>query len=222
MFILVSTPHSPFASHGHKLLIVAPVIEGLLGGWSTLQSTTSAYISDCTSSGSRASVFSRFAGVFFFGFSMGPAIAGWIISNRIGLPPDAPKSVAPVFYCAATCSLLNFLLVLLVFPESLSKEKQESAQEAYRVEHSAKGKGRDPRPVPCVANGDGASAAVVDIDDYKHPGVIRTFLSPLALFLPAKVTNASGTKTINDWSLTFLAVGTFSTLLSTVRPPFSI
>ncbi|TDL25823.1 hypothetical protein BD410DRAFT_837280 [Rickenella mellea] len=43
-FILVSTPGSVFASHGHKLLIVAPMIEGLLGGWSTLQGATSAYV----------------------------------------------------------------------------------------------------------------------------------------------------------------------------------
>jgi hypothetical protein len=69
-FILASTPSSPLSSHGHKLLIIAPVIEGLLGGWSTLQSATSAYISDCTSSGSRASMFSRFTGVSFLGFGV--------------------------------------------------------------------------------------------------------------------------------------------------------
>lgn len=216
MFILVSNPQSPFSSHGHKLLIVAPIVEGLLGGWSTLQSTTSAYISDCTSSGSRASVFSRFGGVFFFGFSMGPAIGGWIIRNRIGLEPGAPKSVAPVFYLAALFSLLNCLLVLFVFPESLSKEKQESAQREYRVEHSAKGKGRDPRPVPDTGSGGETSRAVHEISEYKRPGVIRSFLSPLAVFLPAKVADASGTKTIDDWSLTFLAAGLFATVLATV------
>lgn len=43
-FILVSTPHSIFASHGHKLIIIAPIIEGLLGGWSTLQAATSASV----------------------------------------------------------------------------------------------------------------------------------------------------------------------------------
>ncbi|KAF9031012.1 MFS general substrate transporter [Hymenopellis radicata] len=215
MFILVSTPHSPFASHGHKLLILAPIIEGMLGGWSTLQSSTSAYISDCTSSGSRASVFSRFSGVFFFGFSMGPAIGGWIIRNRIGIPEGAPKSVAPVFYLASCCSLLNLLLVLFVFPESLSKEKQEMAEREYRVEHSSKGKGRDPRPVPVVQSDGQASTAPVELEDYKRPGVIRAFLSPLGLFLPVTITDASGTKTITDYSLTALAIGLFCTVLST-------
>lgn len=70
LFILASTPSSPFYSHGYKLLLIAPVIEGLLGGWSTIQSGTSAYISDCTSAGSRAAIFSRFTGVSFLGFSV--------------------------------------------------------------------------------------------------------------------------------------------------------
>lgn len=82
-FILVATPGSPLAAHGHKLLVIAPIIEGLLGGWSTLQSATSAYVSDCTSPGSRATIFSRFNGVFFLGFSIGPVIGGWIIRNGI-------------------------------------------------------------------------------------------------------------------------------------------
>lgn len=69
-FILAATPSSPLASYGRVLLLIAPVFEGLLGGWSTLQAGTSAYISDCTSSGSRASVFSRFTGVSFLGFSV--------------------------------------------------------------------------------------------------------------------------------------------------------
>lgn len=41
-FLLVSTPGSLLASHGHKFLVVGPFVEGLLGGWSTLQSATSA------------------------------------------------------------------------------------------------------------------------------------------------------------------------------------
>ncbi|EEB93435.1 hypothetical protein MPER_07903, partial [Moniliophthora perniciosa FA553] len=87
-FILVSTPGLPFSAHGHKLLIVAPFIEGVLGGWSTLQSACSSYVSDCTSAGSRANIFSRFMGVFYLGFSIG----GWIIMNgipgidRVGTP----------------------------------------------------------------------------------------------------------------------------------------
>src|ERR1700734_1808830 len=83
MFTLVSTPASPFFKHGHMLLIVVSVIEGLLGGYSTLQSGTSAYLSDCTSSDSRAHIFSQFSGVVYVGFSIGPVIGGWLIRHPI-------------------------------------------------------------------------------------------------------------------------------------------
>ena len=59
-FAAISIPNSPFMRHGHALLVVAPFFEGLLGGWSSLQGATSAYISDCTSDGSRSYIFSRF------------------------------------------------------------------------------------------------------------------------------------------------------------------
>ncbi|KAG6879545.1 hypothetical protein C0992_001550 [Termitomyces sp. T32_za158] len=80
-YILVSTPSSPFAAHGQGLLILASIIEGVFGGWSALQSATHAYLSDCTSSGSRAHIFSRFAGVFYIGSSVGPSVGGYLIQH---------------------------------------------------------------------------------------------------------------------------------------------
>lgn len=59
-FAAISIPNTLFARHGHVLLVIAPFFEGLLGGWSSLQGATSAYISDCTSDGSRSHIFSRF------------------------------------------------------------------------------------------------------------------------------------------------------------------
>jgi MFS family permease len=82
-FILVSTPHSPLAVHSHKLLILAPVIEGSLGGWSTLTGANTAYIADCTSPGSRSTIFARFTGVLFIGLALGPIIGAWLIRNPI-------------------------------------------------------------------------------------------------------------------------------------------
>lgn len=212
MFILVSTPNSPLSSHGHKLLIVAPVIEGLLGGWSTLQSATTAYISDCTSAGSRAHVFSRFTGVFYLGFSMGPAIGGWIIRKRIGALPGQEKSVTAVFWLAILCSFANFLLVMFVFPESLSKEKKALAAEHYRQEHSVKGKGRALIVETESIDGQG--------NDPSHtpqgkPGVFGRFFSPLALFLPVTITDTTG-RSRQDYSLTLLAGALFSYFLATV------
>lgn len=74
-FILVSTLRTPFATHHHKL-ILTPAFEGLLGGWSILQAAASAYVSNCTSPGSRAS---------------------WACSTSASLsaPPRAPAHASP-------------------------------------------------------------------------------------------------------------------------------
>ncbi|EMD33326.1 hypothetical protein CERSUDRAFT_57074 [Gelatoporia subvermispora B] len=197
MFILVSTPHSIFAAHGHKLLIISPIIEGLLGGWSTLQGATSAYVSDCTSDGSRAHIFSRFTGVFFFGFSLGPTIAAFLIRHPLfsdGSPASRVHNGAPtvtsVFYIAAMCSFVNFLLALFVFPESLEKKKAK-ADTVASVEPVA------PEEAPTTKS-----------------SRLFSFLSPLALFLPRKI-EVPGQPPRKDWSLTFLALALFGYLLST-------
>jgi MFS family permease len=65
---------------------LAPFIEGLLGGWSSMQANVSAYVADCTSDGSRAHIFSRFIGIMFLGISFGPALGGLFISHPIPLP----------------------------------------------------------------------------------------------------------------------------------------
>jgi hypothetical protein len=44
MFILASKPPPLLRGKAHQLLIVAPVVEGLLGGWSTLQGATQALV----------------------------------------------------------------------------------------------------------------------------------------------------------------------------------
>ncbi|KAF8896306.1 major facilitator superfamily-domain-containing protein [Infundibulicybe gibba] len=211
-FILVSTPNSVMSSHGHKLLLIAPVIEGLLGGWSTLQSATSAYISDCTSSGSRAHIFSRFTGVFYLGFSVGPTIGGWLIRNPglFNRQPGGNTSGAPtvtaVFWVAVFCSFMNFILVLFVFPESLNKERQARAAVEYSKTSSTKGKAR-------AHDDENVSNEHVEHPDAPREGIIQSFLSPLAIFLP--VTVMDGTRKRTDWSLTLLAAALFGYMLST-------
>ncbi|KAG6813401.1 hypothetical protein H0H92_011379 [Tricholoma furcatifolium] len=182
-FILVSTPSSPFSSHGHKLLILAPIIEGALGGWSTLQSATQAYLSDCTSSGSRAQIFSRFAGVFYIGVSVGPSLGGYFIKHPLKIFGDPATnngrlSVTCVFWVAIVCSFINFLLVLFVFPESLDKAKMLRALETQ----NGKGKARATDDT-VVAESSTSSA-----EQHKgEEGVIRAFLKPLRLFMPIRV-----------------------------------
>lgn len=199
-FILISLPQSPFAAHGHKLLIVVPIIEGLLGGWSTLQGTTSAYISDCTSDGSRAHIFSRFMGVFYTGFAVGPMLGAWVISHppplpRILLPEPAAAAhtITPVFYVAVLCSTINLILSLFVFPESLGKERRK-ARRIAEVE---------------------ASAMIVGSSKFKGgiTAVIRGLFLPLMVFAPKM--RASG----RDWNMLLLGLALFGYLLSAVSRP---
>jgi MFS family permease len=237
MFILVSTPSSPFSKHGHKLLLVAPVIEGLLGGYSTLQSGTSAYLSDCTSSGSRAYIFSRFAGVVFLGFSIGPVIGGWLIRHPIawigGSSIPGRQSVTSVFWVAVSCSFINLLLITFVFPESLDKEKKERAMIAYKKWGALGGKkGKTRERALTFSSGDPGCASADEEDNIEvnrprqeeresgvrsgGAGIISHFLSPLAVFLPVMVLDPSGLGKRRDWSLTLLAGGLFGFMLSNV------
>ncbi|KAJ7066985.1 major facilitator superfamily-domain-containing protein [Mycena amicta] len=195
IFVLASTPSTPFSSHGHKLLLLAPIIEGLLGGWSTLQSAISAYISDCTSSGSRASMFSRFSGVLFIGLGIGPILGGWLIRHPLlATPPPHPgepqvATVTSVFWVAVALQVFNVCIVLFVRPR-------------IRPQSSDVTDGQDPtqdsRLVKSSTNG----------------GVIRKFLSPLSIFLPVPLLVDGTVRKRKDWSLTFLACAMFGYMLS--------
>ncbi|KAH7919506.1 hypothetical protein BV22DRAFT_1040811 [Leucogyrophana mollusca] len=209
-FILVCTPHSPFAAHSHKLLILAPIIEGSLGGWSTLTGANTAYIADCTSPGSRAKIFARFSGVLFTGLALGPVLGAWAIKHplpflRVGEITHPLQTVTSVFWIAIACSLLNLLLVLFVFPESLPPSRRAA---------NAKGKGRAV-DVPDVSDSKGSSTWV-------GLRVLHNFFLPLGVFLPAGVpvpsSPGSGSfgpmRTRKDWSLTFLALMLFVHMLA--------
>src|ERR1700761_7225965 len=119
MFVLASTKAVATILGGHRyaLLLIAPVVEGLLGGYSTVQATTTSYISDCTSDGSRANIFSRFHGVFFIGIAVGPAISALLIRYT--------QATTLVFIVSASISAINLILCVLVLPESLTTARRE-------------------------------------------------------------------------------------------------
>ncbi len=240
MFILVSTPSSPLSlsQHGHKLLLLAPIIEGTLGGWSTLQAATSAYISDCTSSGSRAHIFSRFSGVSFLGIFIGPSISGYLISHSrasVGEIGEGTgkgggvESVTSVFWVAVVCSFLNFLAAVFVFPESLTKERREVALKEYserRYRRKGKAAVRGGGGGGGVGGGSGEGRGDEDRqreeeeeeeEEEETPNFLVRFFSPLAVFLPVRVRDpVKLNRYRTDWSLTLLAVAFFCSLLCVV------
>lgn len=183
------------------MLIVTPIIEGLLGGWSTLQGATSAYVSDCTSDGSRAHVFSRFTGVFYLGFSLGPTLGAFLIRHPL-FPVsgshihNGAATVTSVFYVAAMCSLLNLLFTIFIFPESLDKKKAQQSQ------------------LPPILDED--SEDENGQTQKKSQGVVSRIFSPLLLFMPKKIQTPEGNYRY-DWSLTLMAMALFAYLLASVR-----
>ena len=205
IFILVSIPRSPLAAHGHKLLVLSPFVEGLLGGWSSLQSGTSAYISDCTSDGSRAHIFSRFMGVFYVGFSLGPMLGAYVITHPpsfllplLHLESSVPgRTVTPVFCLAVIISFINFILSVFVFPESLYKKKSAESE-------------------PSVAIASSSTDGEANKTESGFLGFFKNLFVPLMIFSPRKRANGK------DWSMTLLAVAVFGYLLSSVRLLLSI
>ena len=75
-------PFSPLSEYSYNLTVASSiVVEGLRGGHPIPQSVTSANLSDYTSSGSRAYIFSRFTGVTHIGISVGPILGGWLFRH---------------------------------------------------------------------------------------------------------------------------------------------
>jgi MFS family permease len=190
-FVLASTPSSPFSRYGGKFLFLAPVIEGILGGHVTQQAAVSAYISDCTSDGSRAHIFSRLAGVSHVGIALGPTLGAFLIRHSLlhvqslGLHHREGQTVTAVFWAAILCCAINFLLILLVIPESLEKARLRAAQK---------------EDSPVVLN---------------KPTLKKRLLGPLAIFVPRKrLINGHLQK---DWSMSWLATAVFALLLANVR-----
>ncbi|KAI0030125.1 major facilitator superfamily domain-containing protein [Vararia minispora EC-137] len=190
----------------HLLILTAPVIEGLLGGWTTLTAATSAYISDCTSDGSRASVFSRFAGISYMGLALGPVVGATImrytaahpsvvkvLAKGVEGPTDGVPSLGPVFTIAIICTVINFFLSVFLFPESVHKARLRAAAKLSAAED--RGEAHEALPP-------------------KQVGFAKRLFGPLAVFAPSKTLASASGRVGRDWSLTWLALGLLCVLLS--------
>jgi hypothetical protein len=114
---------------GKNLLVVGAAIEGMLGGLATLTAAHLAYIADVTPNGTRATVFSFFTGLFFFGIALGPGLGGLVVKWL-------HSTMAP-FYFALGAHLSYFIFAALFLPESSSPERMTKAQEEHRDANAA-------------------------------------------------------------------------------------
>jgi DHA1 family tetracycline resistance protein-like MFS transporter len=96
-------------AHAVWLLFLGRFLSGISAA---THSTASAYISDSTEPHQRGQAFGMLGAAFGLGFTLGPAIGGWLGE----FDPRWP------FFAAAGFAAINFCYGLFVLPESLDKE----------------------------------------------------------------------------------------------------
>ncbi|KAL8663469.1 MAG: hypothetical protein Q9168_008092 [Polycauliona sp. 1 TL-2023] len=102
-------------------LFLGFAFDGLSGSFVASMALTNAYVSDCTPPGRRNVSFGYFHGVLFTGIALGPLLAGYVVKWT--------GTIVSVFYIAVAAHAFFALFVLLVVPESLTKERQKAARE---------------------------------------------------------------------------------------------
>lgn len=108
-----------------KLLFIGAVMDGLGGSFTGAQALIHSYASDCTPPDRRSVAFGLFHGALFLGIAIGPTGAAFVIKET--------GNTLIVFLIGLSFHITFVLSVLLIVPESLSKERQLAARERHRV-----------------------------------------------------------------------------------------
>lgn len=110
----------------YQWLLLGAVFDGLCGSFTTGMAITHAYAADCTPPPKRAVVFGYFHACLFGGIALGPLIAAFLIKTT--------GKLITIFYTALAVHVFFILFVFFVVPESLTKKRQQVAQERYAAE----------------------------------------------------------------------------------------
>ncbi|KAF5330575.1 hypothetical protein D9619_005275 [Psilocybe cf. subviscida] len=182
IFVALFSKHIP---GGYWFLVVAPFIEGGLGGLSAGVAALHAYMADTTEESLRSRNFSLGLGLMFSGMAFGPTVGSLLIR--------ATGHTLSVFYLATATHALYTVLVWLILPESLSRKQMTLAKEKYEAEGGAAAADRGPVGI------------LVKLRR------LFAFLSPLTVFMPYEVKGEDVDvnplkKPKKDWNLTFMAL----------------
>jgi MFS family permease len=113
-----------------NLLLVGALLDGIGGSFTTILALATSYASDCTAPEKRNVAFGYLHGALFVGLACGPLIAA-IVLKKTG-------EIIHIFAAGLAFHALFFFMVLLVIPESLSKEQQQAAREKDRMRFTQK------------------------------------------------------------------------------------
>ncbi|KAI9678471.1 MAG: hypothetical protein M1829_002069 [Trizodia sp. TS-e1964] len=110
-------------------LLFGSLLDGICGSFTSVMALTHSYGADCTSPSKRNVAFAYFHGALFTGIALGPILAALIIKAT---------NIVTIFYIALACHLIFIFWILVVAPESLTKERQAAAREKHEsVEDNA-------------------------------------------------------------------------------------
>ncbi|TYJ58953.1 hypothetical protein B9479_000389 [Cryptococcus floricola] len=228
-FILVATfPY--LAPGGYYALLLGPVIDGSLGGISTITATINAYLSDVTPDGSRVTVFARVHGIMMAGFATGPVLGSMLISYT--------GNIMTPFYVNVLIHSVYIILILFLLPESLSSEarviltknaalakdaaaRREAAEREWEDEEVANDAPRaagdgNRESDPLLSGWSIVSATNPSRRRKRFAGNVRrtirktfSFLDPLTIFFPRTEEDAWTGRERKNWNMTIVGLGLF-------------
>ncbi|KAJ3800064.1 major facilitator superfamily domain-containing protein [Lentinula aff. detonsa] len=165
---------------GYWFLILGPLVEGSMGGFTTAAATCHAYLADTTTSTSRSRMFSMNLGLMFIGFALGPTLGGLLIRFT--------GRTISVFYVATLVHMMYAFMIWFIVPESNSKRKMQLARANYQEELVESQRARE---------GAGFLLRIKRL---------FSFLTPLAVFNPIRVSENPLKPPRRDWNLVLIAL----------------
>ncbi|KAK9451593.1 major facilitator superfamily domain-containing protein, partial [Limtongia smithiae] len=112
-------------TYAYHFIFLAGVFDGSTGSIVSFMLISHAYVTDCTTPGTRAHAFSMLRAILFAGLSIGPAVSGYIM--------DTTRDIFPVVYFSFPLQILFGVYIVLVVPESISPEARSHAREMHRI-----------------------------------------------------------------------------------------
>ncbi|KAK4949342.1 hypothetical protein LTR10_011960 [Elasticomyces elasticus] len=108
------------------LLLVGFALDGLFGSFIVAMAIANSYATDCTAPQLRNVAFGYFHGCLFTGLAIGPIIAGYLVKWT--------GKIVIVFYILLAVHVFFILFIAFGCPESLSKQRQQTARERHSAE----------------------------------------------------------------------------------------
>ncbi|KAJ3819974.1 major facilitator superfamily domain-containing protein [Lentinula raphanica] len=165
---------------GYWFLVLGPLIEGSMGGFTTAAATFHAYMADTTTAASRSRMFSLNLGLMFIGFALGPTLGGLLIRTT--------QQTISVFYVATLVHMLYAFMIWFIVPESNGKRKMQLARAKYQEETLELRRSRE---------GAGILLRIKRL---------FSFLTPLVIFNPIPVSDNPLKPPRRDWNLVLIAL----------------